>query len=80
MSSGRVQCKDIDDELFLQAVINVMRPHGTAIVWDLEEELPKVLGWESIPDHLILAKAKKLIAAGKLDGCACGCRGDFSLK
>ena len=33
-----------------------------------------------LPENLVLAKARKLIKRGLLDGCACGCRGDFELS
>ena len=32
-----------------------------------------------ISDKLVLAKMRKLIRSGLVDGCACGCRGDFVL-
>lgn len=35
--------------------------------------------WDSVPEKVILAKAKTLIRQGRLWGCACGCRGDFEL-
>lgn len=31
------------------------------------------------PEKVVLAKARKLIRRGLLDGCYCGCRGDFEL-
>ncbi len=30
-------------------------------------------------EKLILAKMKQLIKRGLVDGCACGCRGDFEI-
>lgn len=48
-----------------------LRPHRANIT-DLEDRL-------KIPRNLLLAKLKKLIKQGKLDGCACGCRGDLSV-
>lgn len=32
-----------------------------------------------IPDKLALAKMRMLIRKGLVDGCGCGCRGDFEL-
>lgn len=32
-----------------------------------------------VPAKVALAKAKRLIKRGLLNGCACGCRGDFEL-
>jgi hypothetical protein len=34
---------------------------------------------QSVPRNLLLAKTRKMIAAGTLTGCACGCRGDFEV-
>lgn len=31
------------------------------------------------PDKVVLAKARRLIRRGLMDGCDCGCRGDFVL-
>jgi hypothetical protein len=31
------------------------------------------------PDKLILAKMNKLLRRGLVDGCGCGCRGDFEI-
>lgn len=75
----RMQCKDIPDEAFLNAV---RRSPGTSAMnwrnrWEVHAELELALG--VIPENLLLAKARKLIAAGKMGGCPCGCRGDFHL-
>jgi hypothetical protein len=32
------------------------------------------------PQKVALAKMRALIKRGLIDGCACGCRGDFTLK
>lgn len=32
-----------------------------------------------VPRDVLLAKLKRLIEAGLVDGCACGCRGDFTV-
>lgn len=53
--------------------------------WDLAAVLaghPEDVGgspvaYAEMPDNLLLAKAKRLIGRGLLDGCACGCRGSF---
>lgn len=33
-----------------------------------------------VPQRLVLAKARRLLKQGLIDGCACGCRGDFELR
>lgn len=31
----------------------------------------------TIPEGVVLAKAKRLVRGGLVEGCCCGCRGDF---
>jgi hypothetical protein len=35
--------------------------------------------WPGIPPKLLLAKAKRLVLRHLIDGCFCGCRGDFEI-
>jgi hypothetical protein len=66
-----MQAKDISDEAFLAAVQGATRgPWATR--WDVTAAL-------EAPEKVVLAKARKLIRRGLLDGCACGCRGDFQV-
>lgn len=44
---------------------------GTCLVWDVERAFPE------FPRKVVRAKLDKLVRKGLLDGCACGCRGDF---
>lgn len=46
---------------------------GWAQVWDL------VPHWPGFPQKVVMAKAKQLVKRGLLDGCTCGCRGDFTV-
>ena len=69
-----MKTSDILDETFLSEVYRV-NMHGTtfnrpATVWDLEEAL-------GLPNKLVRSKARSLIRRGRLEGCPCGCRGDF---
>ena len=41
--------------------------------WDLGERFP------GFPSKVMLAKIRKLIRRGLLDGCTCGCRGDLEV-
>lgn len=34
---------------------------------------------ENLPDKLVVAKMRNLIKKGLIDGCGCGCRGDYVL-
>lgn len=69
-----MQAKDIPDEAFLAAVrvVNEVERRW-ALYGDLMSTFP------GIPYKVLRAKADRLIRRGLLDGCACGCRGDFRL-
>jgi hypothetical protein len=88
---GYKHARDIPDELFLDAVRVARGRNGVpqwATRWDVEAVLggvtfprdftayPDVPG---VPEKVVLAKAKRLIARKLLDGCPCGCRGDFEI-
>jgi hypothetical protein len=83
LGTRRMQCKDIPDEVFLGAVLRTPASDGTLnpaswrMRWNVHAELEATIGF--VPDNLLLAKARKLIAAKKLGGCPCGCRGDYHL-
>lgn len=83
IGTRRMQCKDIPDEIFLDAVVRTravdgsFEPHRWRMRWLVQETLEKILG--PIPENLMLAKARKLIFANKLGGCECGCRGDYHI-
>lgn len=53
------------------------KPHR-ATRFDLQVALSHILGVE-ISDNLLLAKLRKMKKQGKIEGCACGCRGDFAV-
>lgn len=93
MKNGRPQAKDIRDGDALAAVLKCMKhpltssgyflPYsiqevmqgywtGPAMWWDVTKEL-------GFPEKVVLAKMAALIRRGLLDGCPCGCRGDFEL-
>ncbi len=79
--------RDIDDREFLRAVELCKRGswatrwdvqfylsgYGTQTDWSVDEE-ELIVHWK-----LVIAKAKRLIARGLLDGCTCTCRGDYYL-
>ncbi|MGW5477688.1 hypothetical protein [Streptomyces sp. NPDC004008] len=71
----RMQCKDIADAVFLDAVRRAGTPGSWRMRWHVQEQLETVLG--PLPGNLFMAKARKLIAARKMGGCDCGCRGDW---
>lgn len=63
--------------------------HTTATRWDITAVIAgypadvisgdSIRDYPGVPPNLIRAKALKLIKRGIIDGCACGCRGDFSV-
>lgn len=75
----RMQCKDIPDSVFLDAV---RRTPGNPSVnwrtrWDVQVALETAIG--NVPENLFLAKVRRLITKGVMGGCDCGCRGDYHL-
>lgn len=88
-----MKASDITDEAFLAAIGTVLRRRPEiaglgASRWDIGSVLDGHPEWVglvqatdgtsvSIPEKVVLAKAKRLIERGLINGCACGCRGDF---
>ena len=79
--NGRpMQCKDIPDTVFMDAVLrtpggSTTGPGAWRLAWAVKAELETVLG--PIPENLFFAKARRLRDRRILGGCTCGCRGDF---
>ncbi len=80
----RMQCKDIPDDAFLDAVRRTPGYDGSTQPavwrprWKVQAELEKRLG--PIPENLFLAKARRLGRRGLLGGCTdCSCRGDYHI-
>jgi len=79
------QAKDIPDEVMIDLVSslqNIQRAYvdgrglqyfktSSASRFDIQNL------WPSVPEKVILAKLRRLINRDVIDGCACGCRGDF---
>lgn len=69
----RLQAKHVPDEALLAEIDrqNRERPHyAGAIWWEAAERL-------GLPGKIVLAKARALVKRGIVEGCCCGCRGDF---
>lgn len=72
MASKLIQAKNITDEEIFGVVDKVRKEENIwTNRWQLEESLPQY------PPKVILAKCASMIRRGILDGCTCGCRGDF---
>ena len=86
----KIQAKHIPDAMMLKVIkqlegvpkmfaypggISIYEPqqHTTVMISDICNLYP------SIPPKVILAKLRTLEKRGLIDGCACGCRGDFKV-
>ena len=67
-----MKAADIPDASFLAIVREYNERGDWAMVRDLAQRL-------NYPVPVIEAKARKLIRRGLMDGCTCGCRGDYSV-
>lgn len=70
--SGIQHARDISDDDFIAAVRAVRMPWGWATVGDLALHL-------DAPFKVVLAKLRRVIGRGLVDGCPCGCRGDVEV-
>lgn len=67
---------DLPNEVFLAAVKQASADHPAkwAMRWDVQALL------SSYPEKIVLSKARKLIKSKVIDGCFCGCRGDWEIR
>ena len=67
-----MQTKDIDKKL----ILDLLRTRGDA--WTsrstIEDQFP-----DDMPPKLILSAMRSLVKRGLVEGCCCGCRGDFEI-
>ncbi len=71
-----VAAKDISDEVMLGAIRERRGAHGVprwATLWDIQDHLAQY------PKKVVVGKLNRLIKRNVIDGCACGCRGDFEI-
>lgn len=77
MKKNRLQCKDIPDRPILEMLAK--RPgvwHTWCCASRPEDDVATAMP-EEIPWNLVLAKMRMLKLRKLVDGCTCGCRGDF---
>lgn len=78
-----VQAKDIPDRDVLRAVVELSAMHWNSTEranpprWVFTSELHS--RFDTFPPKVVSAKLAALVRRKLLDGCACGCRGDFVL-
>lgn len=73
-----MQCKDIPDAPILQFLASL---NGRWANWfgnEYDNSVTHAMPADT-PEKLALAKMRTLIRRGLVDGCDCGCRGDFVL-
>jgi hypothetical protein len=69
--SSRPQAKDIPD----QRILALLHPTTWTTWWVLADE-----HFPEFPPKVVLAKLRQLYKRGLIDGCPCGCRGDWVLQ
>lgn len=79
-----MQCKDIPDKPILEFIARHSkiidgRDYGWCNWYFCDEKDVSQAMPPETPEKLRLAKMKQLIHRGVVDGCDCGCRGDFVL-
>jgi len=76
MKNGKLQCKDVPTLPILRYVAE----HGGigCVWWEGERSVCNAVP-PGTPEKLILAKMRNMISKGLVDGCSCGCRGDFEI-
>lgn len=83
----RIQAKDIPEKALIDLIdrlYNIPRLSGYVgeirVTYSAGAYLSDILKfWDNIPPKVILAKLRKLEERGKIDGCACGCIGNFTV-
>lgn len=85
MGRSAMQCKNIPDIDVLRYLAT--RPNGHASHSCTWYGIPDTKGWDvteampaGTPPKMRLAKMRKLILKGLVEGCACGCYGHFQLS
>ena len=72
-----MQCKDIPDLPILQ-FLDSLNGQWAIRYGDYDNSVTHAMP-KGTPDKLIITKMARLIQRGLVDGCSCGCRGDYVL-
>ena len=74
-----MQCKDIPDIPILKFLESLGIHWGYLFEnFDCDQSILRAMP-KGVPYRLALAKMKTLIRRGLINGCTCGCRGDYEL-
>lgn len=76
----QIQAKDIPEQPIIDYLIGLngkWATHWTGMIMPsiTENAIPP-----NTPEKVILAKLRAMIKKGVIQGCACGCRGDFRIE
>ena len=71
-----MQCKDIPTLPILQLMASEPDHwwYWFKGNWSIQKAMP-----QGLPEKLVRAKMNQLMSKGLIDGCPCGCRGDYEL-
>lgn len=72
-----MKCKEVPDIPILRFLAGLNGQWGNWYFGN-ERDVHKAMP-SGIPDNVVHAKMRRLIARGLVDGCDCGCRGDFEI-
>jgi hypothetical protein len=78
-SAPRQQCKDIPDRPILELLARSPGEWHNWFEWPGNTLTVRLAMPPRTPDKLALAKMRQLLRRGLVDGCGCGCRGDFEI-
>jgi len=71
-----IQCKDISDMIVVERIWQINRIARRWATW-FTSYPNSVFAPDEYPDNLMLAKMRQLMRKELVDGCLCGCRGDY---
>ncbi len=71
-----MQCKDIPDRPILEFLVGLKGVWGNWFALRFENSVRHAMP-KGTPDKLLLAKMRMMIRRKVVEGCCCGCRGDF---
>ena len=72
-----MQTKDIPDKPILQFLENLGPVWATWFLGNYDNSVASVL--PGVHHKLVLSKVRSMLKRGLIEGCGCGCRGDFRL-
>lgn len=78
MYNKKIQVKHVETLPILQFLDNIAPRMAISFDRDFENSIFHAVP-EEIPRKVMLSKLRNMIEKGIIDGCACGCRGDFEL-